>query len=165
MVARQAILDYRTTGARAATSEVVSLADALRRQKEHADRLAPALRQVGQAGGAVGAISQSAVAKLTSLTNTFGPAGAGLSYIARQGPIAAMGVLQYASAAEKASLVLIERDQVSLPRRYRVQVQSRGRVAVDSPQAGVGIGSRRQGYEARKSSRENTGYRCRGSPA
>lgn len=105
MVTRQAILDFKTTGDGPARSRVVSLADALERQKRNADRLAPSLKTASAQAGALGAVTQSANAKLGSLTNTIGPLGAGIGHLGRQAPMAATGLLQLASAAERASLM------------------------------------------------------------
>lgn len=105
MAQRQAILDFKTTGDGPARSRVVSLAEALERQKRNADRLAPSLKTASAQAGVLGAVSQSANARLGSLTNTIGPLGAGLGQMGRSAPIAAVGLLQLASAAERASLM------------------------------------------------------------
>lgn len=105
MAQRQAILDFKTTGDGPARSRVVSLAEALERQKRNADRLAPSLKTASAQAGVLGAVSQSATARLGSLTNTIGPLGAGLGQMGRSAPIAAVGLLQLASAAERASLM------------------------------------------------------------
>jgi tape measure domain-containing protein len=105
MAQRQAILDFKTTGDGPARSRVVSLADALERQKRNADRLAPSLKTASAQAGVLGAVSQSATSRLGSLTNTIGPLGAGLGHMGRTAPMAAVGLLQLASAAERASLM------------------------------------------------------------
>lgn len=104
MVSRQAILDFRTTGDSQATSNVIRLADALERQRQNSARLAPVSQQYQRDTSAMGAVSQSATAKITSLTNSIGPLGAGLGHISRVAPAAALGLINYASGAERASL-------------------------------------------------------------
>ncbi len=105
MVERRAVLNYSTAGARGATSDVVSLAQALERQERNAARLAPVLQKTSAAGGVLGSVSQSATAKIASLTNQIGPLGAGLGAVSRYAPQAAQGLIQYAAGAERAAMM------------------------------------------------------------
>lgn len=105
MTTRQAILDYRTTGAEGAAARVISIETALRKQRESAERLAPVLKKTTVDTGGLGSIAQSASAKITSLTNTLGPLGAGLGAVSRNAPLAATGLLKVVAAQERASLL------------------------------------------------------------
>ncbi len=102
-IARQAILDYRTSGTDTATTRVVKLSEAVAAQEARVRRLAPALREAATQEGVLGAVAQASSARIGTLTNTLGPAGAGLAVVARQAPIAAMGILKVATASERAS--------------------------------------------------------------
>lgn len=105
MVTRTAHLDYRVTGAEQSRARVVSLADALERQKRQAAQAAPAIRRAGQDTVVLGAVSQSATARIASLTNTLGPLGAGLGSVARTAPLAAQGLFRYAAGVERINVL------------------------------------------------------------
>lgn len=105
MVTRESIMVFKDQGTEGVTGRVISLAEALDKQKRRAAELSPILKNTTVDTHAFGSIAQSSSAKITSLTNTLGPLGAGLGAVSRAGPQAAMGLLALCAAQEKASLL------------------------------------------------------------
>ena len=105
MTTRESVLVFKDQGAEGVTGRVISLANALEHQKRRAAELSPILKNATVDGHSFGAMAQSSSAKITSLTNTLGPLGAGLGTVSRAAPQAAMGLLQLCAAQEKASLL------------------------------------------------------------
>jgi tape measure domain-containing protein len=105
MAQRTAVLDYRTTGTSQSRSNVVSLTEAIDRQKRAAEQLSPAIKNAGVNAGIMGAMFQSATARISSTTNTLGPLGAGLGAVARLAPQAGLGLVQMAAAGERANVM------------------------------------------------------------
>jgi len=105
MATRESVLVFKDQGAEGVTGRVIHLAEALDRQKRSADQLAPVLKKATVDTQAFGSIAQSSSAKITSLTNSLGPLGAGLGSVSRAAPQAAMGLLQLVVAQEKAALL------------------------------------------------------------
>lgn len=103
MATRESKLVYSQAGADQVRGRVISLTDALEAQKRKQSELVTLMPKARAEIGLVGSVSQSASAKITSLTNTLGPMGAGLGAISRAASPAAQGLLAWASAAEKAS--------------------------------------------------------------
>lgn len=105
MATRTAYLDYQVRGAGPAAAGVRTLGDALAHQKREALAAVPALRAAQQNTGIFGAVSQSASARIAATTNTLGPFGAGLSAIAREGPLAAQGLMAMVAQQERIALL------------------------------------------------------------
>ena len=104
MTTRESKLVFSEAGASGVRARVVSLTEALEGQKRRHAELQQILPKTGASLGVVEAASQSAAAKITSLTNTIGPVGAALGAVTRSVNPAAQGLIAYASAAEKVSL-------------------------------------------------------------
>ncbi|KQV66642.1 tape measure protein [Caulobacter sp. Root343] len=105
MATRESKIVYSESGTQQTTARVISLTQALDTQTRKQRELVALMPKSTAGIGLVGSVSQSASAKITSLTNTIGPLGAGLGAIARSANPAAQGLLAWASAAEKASTV------------------------------------------------------------
>jgi tape measure domain-containing protein len=104
MAVRESKLVFSAPGADSAKMRVVSLTEALETQKRRSDELSVTLARQKVGVDLFGAVSQSATAKVTSLTNSIGPLGAGLGALSRGIDPGVNGLLKWASAAEKVSL-------------------------------------------------------------
>lgn len=105
MATRESKIVYSEAGAQQVRGRVISLTEALETQRRKQDELVRLLPKSAQGMGVVGSVAQSAAAKVTSLTNSVGPLGAGLGALTREITPATHGLVAWASAAEKASLV------------------------------------------------------------
>lgn len=105
MTTRTAYLDYSVRGAEASAGKVRTLSEALARQKREAEASRSALMAAQGGMGFFGAVAQSAQAKVTGLSNSLGPLGAGLGAISRQGPQAAQGLIALVAQQERLGLL------------------------------------------------------------
>lgn len=104
MVTRTAVLEYRAKGVRESRGEVISLAEAQATLRRNTAAAAPVMKTHIGDMKVLGSVHQSATAKISSTTNALGPLGAGLGAVSRLAPQAALGVIGFAAANEKAAL-------------------------------------------------------------
>ncbi|MEH0194577.1 tape measure protein [Caulobacter sp. CCNWLY153] len=105
MTTREARLAFSTPGAEAAESRIIRIEDAQRRLQQRTAAMPAVLRQQSIATDVLSSVSQSASAKITSLTNSIGPLGAGLGAISRAAAPAAQGIWRVAAAQERLGLM------------------------------------------------------------
>jgi len=105
MSTRVATLDYRVVGEGRATVQVRTLSQALEVQKRNAHALQPAFAAASRGSGMMGAVSQASTGQVMALAGAMGPLGAGLGFIAARAPMAATGLMGYAAAATRATLL------------------------------------------------------------
>lgn len=105
MANRTAYLDYSVRGAETGAARVRTLSDALARQKREAQAAVPAMRAAQQGTGFFGAVALSSSAKVSALTNSLGPLGAGLGVIVREAPLAASGLVHLSAQTARMGLL------------------------------------------------------------
>lgn len=105
MNTRTSYLDFRETGTDQTRAKVESLATSTEKYKKRMSELAPILMQTSTAGGVFERAAAAAQNRVVGLTGSLGPLGSGLGMVASRGALGAMGLTQWAAAAERASLM------------------------------------------------------------
>lgn len=105
MASRTAYLDYSVRGAETGAARVRTLSEALARQKREAVAAVPAMRAAQQGTGFFGAVALSSSAKVSALTNSLGPLGAGLGMIVREAPLATASLVHMSAQTARMSLL------------------------------------------------------------
>lgn len=105
MANRTAYLDYSVRGAETGAARVRTLSEALARQKREAQAAVPAMRAAQQGTGFFGAVALSSSAKVSALTNTLGPLGAGLGVIVREAPLATASLVHMSAQTARMGLL------------------------------------------------------------
>ena len=105
MASRTAYLDYSVRGAETGAARVRTLSEALARQKREAVAAVPAMRAAQQGTGFFGAVALSSSAKVSALTNSLGPLGAGLGMIVREAPLATASLVHMSAQTARMGLL------------------------------------------------------------